>query len=172
MTHPYDPHDPDRRSPDGFNHPEGYSAYEPVTGEHSTDPAGAQFGYAPVAPPRNGAATASLVLGILSLLIVLLAPLGGLAALIAIVCGVLGLRNARRIEHVAPGAGRRGRAITGLVLAAVSLLITFALMSLIGSVLTSGVIEQCQHLDHNTEAMRECIADFVVNDPNSPVRAR
>lgn len=69
----------------------------------------------PVAPPRNGAATASLVLGIVSVV----TSLWFLPAVVGLVLGIVGVGRARRTT---PATGT-GKAVAGIVLSAVSLLI-------------------------------------------------
>lgn len=75
----------------------------------------------PVAPPRNGAATASLVLGIVSVVTSVLF----LPAVVGLVLGIVGVGRARR---TAPATGT-GRAVAGIVLSAVSLLVGMWIVS-------------------------------------------
>lgn len=92
--------------------------------------------YTPAQPPqqptapRNGAALASLILGIASLLVnVLLVP-----SLLGIIFGIVGLVRSSRL-------GRKGMAIAGIILSAVGIVVGVAVMvfavSLIGAATTA-----------------------------------
>lgn len=93
-------------------------------GPASTYPAPA-YPNAPVLP-TNGAATASLVLGIVSIITSLLF----VPAIVGLVLGIVGIGRARRLT---PQVGR-GKAITGIVLSVLGLLIGIGIVS----ALTSG----------------------------------
>ena len=116
----------------------------------TSDPAGQWNSNAQVmpAPPKNGAATVSLVLAILALLFCWLSAFGVLigtggvigfglvpivVALIAILLGIAGIRRSSR-----QGASRRGVAVAGLVVGVVALLA--AVLITIGSALALVVI--------------------------------
>ncbi|MBB2901348.1 hypothetical protein FHR75_002136 [Kineococcus radiotolerans] len=84
-------------------------------------PAGAHGYGDPVPTPRNGAAVAGLVLGIVALLLcltVLGAVLSVLLAVVGLVLSIVGLRRVGRRR-----ATNKGVAVTGLVVNAVALLI-------------------------------------------------
>ncbi len=70
----------------------------------------------PPAPPGNGMATASLVLGVLSLC-------GGIASIPGLICGIVGLGRANR-----RGGSGFGMAIAGMVLSGIGLLTAFPLL--------------------------------------------
>ena len=80
----------------------------------------------PTTPPTNGAATASLVLGIISLFAALLF----LPALAALLLGVFGLRKA---GSMTPPIGR-GKAVAGIVMS----LVSFVVGAVLVGALTSG----------------------------------
>lgn len=86
---------------------------------------GPPYGHGPVVPATNGAATASLVLGIVSLV----ASLLFLPAILGMVFGFVGVNRAGRTN---PPVGK-GKAITGIVLSAVGLLLGIGLVNLIGT---------------------------------------
>ncbi|MET9605982.1 DUF4190 domain-containing protein [Streptomyces sp. NPDC006512] len=80
---------------------------------------------------RNGLAVAALVTGIASLLLLWLWFVGIPLALVAIGLGVAALRRTRS------GAGGRGKAITGLTLGAVTVVLAGILIAVGASVLNS-----------------------------------
>ncbi|SDL76960.1 hypothetical protein SAMN04488535_0724 [Corynebacterium mycetoides] len=163
-----------------YNHPEGYTAYTPQeagafgNGYGTSNPDSAlsndYAGYGAPVQQSNGMALAALIVGIVSLLALLFAPLAALSGIAAIILGVLGLRKARFMN---PENARKGMSIAGIVLGAVSLLLSIALMAFLGAaisqVLNSGVIEECEHLQNDRTAFEACVTDFVENDPNSPL---
>ena len=206
MSTPYNPNNSD---PSGFNHPEGYSAYNPNSGETPNPNAGGTYGpgtesplgngfgtsnpdsvfsndYASMgaagnpaygngtgAPQQNGMAIAALIVGIISLLGILFLPIAFLGGIIAIVLGALGLRKAKTLE---PGAQRRGMSIAGIVMGAVALLLSIAMLVFVGvgfsRLMNSGVAEQCQQLEGDATAYQQCVTDFLKNDPNSPLNTQ
>ncbi|MGW6834633.1 DUF4190 domain-containing protein [Streptomyces sp. NPDC054949] len=90
--------------------------------------------HAPASAPAtgsNGLAVGALVTGIASLLLLWLWFVGIPLALVAIGLGIAALRRARS------GAGRRGMAITGLVLGAVTVVIAAILVAVGVSILNS-----------------------------------
>lgn len=108
---------------------------EPVTGAPTQGPAGHASSAAPhpaagylatPVPPTNGAATASLVLGIVSIVMSLLF----VPAVIGLVLGIVGIGRARRST---PQVGK-GKAVAGIVLSAIGLLTGIGIVS----ALTSG----------------------------------
>jgi hypothetical protein len=68
-----------------------------------------------VEPPRNSAATAALVLGILSI------PLVGLVSIIGVILAAVGLSKAARLSKESGVAVGRGKALVGLVLSILTL---------------------------------------------------
>jgi hypothetical protein len=95
-------------------------------------PPGYQPGAVPFAvsqpPASNGAAVASLVVGILSLLGIFCIGIGGVAlGLIAVVLGIMGVRKANELA----GQPQKGLAIGGLVTGAIGLLVGAAFLGLV-----------------------------------------
>ena len=78
---------------------------------------------ATAAPAKNTFATMSLMLSIVSFAGLILAPVL-LVAVWGIVMGIVALRRSRRYE---PGKGRRGQAVAGIVVGAISLIMTILL---------------------------------------------
>ena len=169
MTTPHDPDPADNPFGNGYGTSNPNSAF---SNDYASISEGGASGYGavPAYPQQNGLAMAALIVGIVSLLAMLFPPLAALAALAAIILGVLGLRKSRMMQ---PGNERRGMSIAGIVLGAISLLLSIALMAFLGvamsNVLNSGVVEQCEHLQNDLEAFKACMTDFLENDPNSPV---
>ncbi len=91
-----------------------------------SQPFGPPAAYPPLGPPpKNGAATAALVIGLLALLpalTIVLAFLAVVPGVVAIVLGILGLAKAR--EHPA-GLGK-GMAVTGIVCGALTIVALIA----------------------------------------------
>jgi len=94
-----------------------------------------QPSYQPVISPSSGAATASLVLGIVSVLFCWI-PFLGLLALLGAVAGVwtgyIGLRDAGR------GMGGYGYAVAGLALSAAAIIVSGAFHLIIFVALATG----------------------------------
>lgn len=120
------------------------------------------------APPKNGAALASLLLAILALVFCWLSALGVLigtggvigfglipiiVALIAIVLGIAGIRRSSR-----QGASRRGVAIAGLVVGIVALIA--AVLITIGSALALVVLPG--GLGGTLQQAEQCVRQQVV----------
>ncbi len=115
----------------------------------------------------NGMATAALVLGILALITSWTVFGGIILGLLAVILGFLGLRKARR--GLATG---RGRAITGIILGLVSIVIALAVLALVGSFLNS---EEAQNLQDclrdagtNQSQVQQCEDDFRDQVTNNP----
>ncbi|MFI5828704.1 DUF4190 domain-containing protein [Streptomyces sp. NPDC051578] len=101
------------------------------------------------APGHNGLAVAALVTGIASLLLLWLWFVGIPLALVAIGLGVAALRRARN------GAGRRGMAITGLVLGAVTVVLAGILIAVGVSVLNSDEGKDLRSCLNNAQTQQE-----------------
>lgn len=171
---------PDMNSPLG----NGYGTSNPdsvFSNDYASYPAAGQAGWTggqeasgyatyPAPTRQNGLALAALITGIVSLFALLFAPLAALLGIAAIILGVLGLRKA---TQMAPGAERRGMSIAGIVMGAISMLLSIALTAFLGAVMfrlfDSGVIQQCEHLQNDPSAFEACVTDFMENDPNSPI---
>lgn len=109
---------------------------------------------APSLPPRprgNGAAVASLVLG-------LLGCIPEVTGLLAIILGIVGLRRARD-----PNAGGRGLAAAGLTLGIVSVVLWSAALALFGGIMTGSAPAR--------EVARQYLADTARQDIPALVRA-
>ncbi|MCP1387219.1 hypothetical protein M5J20_03330 [Corynebacterium sp. TA-R-1] len=223
---------PNRPDPSGFNHPEGYSAYNPNTEANSYGQSGydqygqpgqsgydqsdfgqygqqsgygqpgdygqpgyeqygqtgfgqdgyaqqgyGQFpGYGAAAPaPKNSMATAALVVGIIALIfIVLFFPFALILGLAAIILGFLGIRRAKDVEVAVQSAGApsgKGKAITGLVLGVVSLVVSGAIFAfgfqIAQQVLESGMIERCEQYQDDPQKLQECIQKEVMDSIES-----
>ena len=73
----------------------------------------------PIAPRRNGAGTAALVIGVNALVLALLIifiPIAAILAIIAVILGGIGMKRATRGE-----ADNRGHAVAGLVTGLIAL---------------------------------------------------
>ncbi|MBC7374389.1 MAG: DUF4190 domain-containing protein [Frankiales bacterium] len=142
MTTPQDPFGPPSQDGPGAP-PAGYGQQpygQPQYGQpqYGQAPYGqAQFGQ-PAGPPRNGLGVTALALGILALLTSLL--FGGIVfGIAAIIVGVLGRGRVKRAE-----ATNGAMALTGLILGAVSLVISIAVIALGVSILGSDTGQQYQ----------------------------
>lgn len=146
MTGPQDP----------FATPDPNAPREPYVSPQPYAPQ--PYGTAPVAGNRNGLGTASMVLGILSLLSWFIF-IGGLFGLIAIVLGVLGRGRARRRE-----ASNGGRALAGIVMGTIGLLLTVLVVAVGISLFTSGefsnLTECLSDAGRDQEAVDECTRQF------------
>jgi hypothetical protein len=137
-----------------------YDEPEPTTGDRRVPPtyeaSGDLSGYhAP--PPRNGAGTTALILGILALLFtitVVLFPLGILLALFAVGLAMVGRSRVKR-GH----ATNRGAATTGLVLGVISLVFGLVL-GLLGAVAFQQVRE-CFDAGMSQSEIRQCIQEQI-----------
>ena len=91
-------------------HFSGPSQLAPSASAGSPPSAGVMGGRAapPAVPPRNGLATASMVLGVLSIPLVVTVVIGPVLAVLALILGGVALGRVRR------GQGGRGRSIAGL----------------------------------------------------------
>lgn len=107
MTAPYAP--PDGQQPYAPPPPNGQQVYAPPYG-YQQPYAPPQYGYQPVliAAPSSGAATASLIFGILSYIFL---PVIG--AIVAVICGHVAIGQ---IRASGDRVGGKGMAIAGLVL--------------------------------------------------------
>ena len=105
----------------------------------------------PVSRPVNGAAVASLVLGIAAILTSFVV-IGLLLGVLGLVLGVIGLRRVRRGE-----AGRRGMAVTGVVLSVLGIVLgvvsTIAWVGFLFSNDPSGCV---QRYPHSAAAQQQC----------------
>lgn len=116
--------------------------------------------HAPASAPAtgtNGLAVAALVTGIASLLLLWLWFVGIPLALVAIGLGIAGLRRARSC------AGRRGMAITGLVLGAVTVVIAAILVAVGVSILNSDEgkdLRSCLDSAQTQQAQQDCSNRF------------
>ena len=157
---------------------DSYSQYgqDSGYGQYGQDGYGQQPypGYGPVVvAPKNSMSTAALVVGIIALIfIVLFFPFAIVLGLVSIVLGFLGIRRAKDIQagvHV-PGAnsGKR-KAIAGIVMGAISLVVSAALFvfgyQIAQEVLDSGMIEKCEQYQDNPQELQECIQREVLNNP-------
>jgi hypothetical protein len=107
-------------------------------------------GYA-AGPPRNGAGTTALVLGILALIFtVLFFPIGLVLALFAIGFAMVGRSRAKRGT-----ATNRGAATTGMVLGVLSLIV--GIMFAVISVFAFQQIRECIDPGMSQTEIRECI---------------
>ncbi|AQQ15398.1 hypothetical protein CGLAU_07215 [Corynebacterium glaucum] len=178
----------DGPDPSGFNHPEGYSAYDsgqsgfdqadygqPYHGEQSYGQPGA-FGGQAVPQQDNNLALASLIVGIIGLVfIVLFFPLAIVLGLVAIVLGVMGMRRAKAIEETnqyGVQTSRRGFAIGGLVTGIIATVVSVILMVLgvkiAQDLVDSGVVEACEQYVGDNKALEECLERELENNPNFP----
>jgi hypothetical protein len=110
-------------------------------------------------PARNGLGIAALVVGILALFGIITVFGGILLGLVAIVLGVLGRGRAKRGE-----ATNGGMATTGIVLGAIALLVSGALLALSVSVLNSDEgknLQDCIKSANNDQAaLDRCQQEF------------
>lgn len=200
MTHnPNSNSNPNQPDPSGFNHPEGYSAYnpaEPAYGDYSTSEYGAQeygqqeYGQQEYGAPaygaaygqpayvdqspagNNGMAMAAMIVGIIALVFVLLFfPIAFVLGIVAIVLAVIGIRRADKINAQAGvGNGRKGMAISGLVMGILSLLASVALMifgfTIAQKVMDSGVVEACEQYQNDPTKLQNCVEEELKNNPD------
>ncbi|WP_431951824.1 hypothetical protein [Actinacidiphila sp. bgisy167] len=114
----------------GHSGPPGYPAYPahpgyPTHPGYGMDPYG---GWAPPPPARNGVGVTAMVLAIVGAVLAVScfgAFLGLPLGIAAVVCGIVGLRFTRRGE-----ATNRAQAMTGLILGAVSIVLSAAMIAL------------------------------------------
>jgi hypothetical protein len=103
-----------------------------IAGGDTVDPFGTWAGDDYVEPPRNGAATASLVLGVLSFF------LSALAGIFGIVFGAVGLARSGKIARESGAAVGRGKAVAGIVLSLIGSAATVAAAVFLAPTLLSG----------------------------------
>ncbi|RPF20985.1 Ltp family lipoprotein [Myceligenerans xiligouense] len=131
------------------------SAIQPGPAPSTPNPA---YGTRPPTPATNGAATASLVLGIVSLFLSLLF----LPSVLGLVLGVVGANRAKRTT---PPVGRE-KAVWGIVLSAVGLVLGIGLVALIGNAATT-VDEAAQ----DTAVVQEDVSGDVADDDGDEASA-
>lgn len=128
----------------------GYGA--PPTGGYGAPPPGSG------AAPRNGLGIAALVLGLLALFTSWTVIGGILFGLLAIILGIVGRGRAKRGE-----ANNGGMALAGVILGALGLLISVALIAIGASLLSSDTVQNLQECLEQaaTDAdAQECQRDF------------
>jgi uncharacterized membrane protein len=137
-----DDHDPWSPGPPQQRPPYGDGAPGPYAGE-----------YGAATPPRNGAGTAAMVLGLVGLFFsVLFFPLGFVLDVAALVLGIVGLKRARRGL-----ATNRGAALAGVVLSILALLVCIGWGVVIGVLLDR--TQGCNDPDLSRSEQRQCIED-------------
>lgn len=158
MTTPQDP----------FASPSDDRGSTPPQGSSTSPPAGwgapgeqSDWGGHPGPPPQgnsNGVGVAALVVGLLALFTSWLL-IGGLLGIVAIVLGIVGLGKVKRHE-----ASNKGMAIAGIVLGALSVLATGAILALFGWVLSSDAgqdLAEClEQAGGDASAQAECQRQF------------
>ncbi len=117
------------------------------------------------APParvvRNGLGVAALVLGILSLVFMFLfPPIGVVLGILAVVFGIIGVRRVRRGE-----ATNRGQAMAGGITGGVGLVVSVALLAIVGAFVFSHRTQidrytQCLNNAHTQQARNACQRQF------------
>ena len=138
---PWAPGQPQQRPPDG---------YGAASGPHGPHPGGYADG---TPPPRNGAGTSSLVLGIVGLVFaVLFFPLGFVLAVIGLVLGLVGLNRAKRGM-----ATNRGVAVAGTALAILALVVCIGWGVVIGVLVNK--TQDCNDPDLSRSEQRQCVED-------------
>lgn len=164
MTIPNDPQQPDYGA---YQYPTG--SPEPVAGQTpsygatsfgstgATGYAGAGSSWA-MEEERNGVAPWALGLGILALVMGLSLILTGFAFIaggIGLIVAIIAIVRGRRIN----GPGRRtAMSVTGLVLAAVGILLSIVFWAVITAVVTQSGIGECASLT-DPDAQRVCVED-------------
>jgi len=147
----------------GYGQPGSTPSYGPPAGYGE---ARGPSGYGPPARARrNGLGVAALVLGILAVVCSITVVGGVLLGLLAIVLGALGRGRARRGE-----ADNGGVALAGLLLGAVGLLLSVALIALGLSVLNSDQgqkLKDClQNAQGDQAAITSCQQQFATDVKN------
>jgi hypothetical protein len=110
---------------------------------------------------RNGLGVAALVLGILSLVfMVLFPPVGVIVGILAVVFGIIGVRRVRRGE-----ATNRGQALAGGITGGVGLVVSVALLAIVGAFIFShrtqiDRLTQCLNNAHTQHARDVCQQQF------------
>jgi hypothetical protein len=104
---------------------------------------------------------AALVLGILSLVfMVLFPPVGVIVGILAVVFGIIGVRRVRRGE-----ASNRGQALAGGITGGVGLVVSVALLAIVGAFIFShrtqiDRLTQCLNNAHTQHARDVCQQQF------------
>jgi hypothetical protein len=165
MTTPRDPFGPpdDQPTPTGAAGPppEQGQAWGPPPGQQYGQQYGAPYGGGPGAggPKRNGLGIAALVVGILSLLGIFTIFGGILLGIVAIILGVLGRGRVKRGE-----ADNGGMAIAGIVMGAISLLVSLALIAagvaIFNSVGGQSFIQCVEDAGQDQAALDACEREF------------
>ncbi|MFC7335883.1 GYF domain-containing protein [Haloferula chungangensis] len=110
-------------------------ASQPEWSSQIASPMGTPIPAYSVAPPTNGLAIASMVLGLLSMPIMLGCAFGILAAIPAVICGHLSLGQLK-VNAFQTG---RGFAITGIVTGYLTILITLIAVAVFGFVIAKDI---------------------------------
>ena len=139
----------------------------PPGGPPAAPGAGASWEQYPAGPPapvstvRNGLGVAALVLGILSLVfMILFPPIGVIVGILAVVFGIIGVRRARRGE-----ATNRGQDLAGGITGGIGLVISVALLAIVGAFIFSHRSEidtytRCLQNAHTQHARDVCQTQF------------
>lgn len=159
MTTPRDPFGP----PDDQPAAGGAAGPPPEQGQAWGSPPAQQYGqqYGPGAggPKRNGLGIAALVVGILSLIGIFTIFGGILLGIIAIVLGVLGRGRVNRGE-----ADNGGMAVTGIVLGAISLVLSLVFVAVgvafFNSVGGQSLIQCVEEAGQDQAALDACEREF------------
>jgi len=150
--------DPFGTPPEGAPSGSGSAPGSPY-GSHPADQPGYGRPDGPAGSPKNGLGVAALVLGILAILTFWTVAGGVLLGLIAIVLGVVGRGRAKRGE-----ATNGGMALAGVILGALGLLVSVALIALGASFLNSGSGKKLQDCidsaGQDQAAVEQCQRDF------------
>ena len=128
--------------------------------------AGDEWDQSPAGPPptrvvRNGLGVAALVLGILSLVFMFVfPPIGVILGILAVVFGILGVRRVRRGE-----ATNRGQAMAGGITGGIGLVVSVALLAVVGAFIFSHRTQidqytQCLRNAHTQHARDVCQQQF------------
>lgn len=107
--------------------------------------------------PGAGLGLAAMILGIIGI-VTCWFGIGGLIGLIGLILGIVALVKLNKVPGIA-----KGKAITGIVTSAISLLIgsitSIFLIVVMASALDS--YSECSHLVNNQSAYNQCIGDYV-----------
>ena len=110
---------------------------------------------------HNGLGVAAMVLGILSLVfMILFPPIGVVLGILALVFGIIGVRRVGRGE-----ATNRGQAMAGWITGVIGLLISVALLAIVGSFIFThrsqiDTYTQCLRNAHTQHARDVCQTQF------------
>jgi len=147
--------------PDPYNQPNPYGQPNPYAQANPygppspygqpgyPQPYGGVPPYFPAAPPRNGMATASMVLGIVSTALFFFSFFDLPIAIVGFILGLVALKRSKLLAGVG-----RGPAITGIILSVVGFLLAGAM-----SIYVIGRMQDCSRYEIGSSSWDNCISE-------------